>query len=1157
MKTSRLALGANPCGATHPCASASTRPAKSGRNFSHFAAIICLALIGQTANAASVKLAWNPNPETNIASYKLSYGTSPGSYSNTISTGTVSNSTVSGLSEGQTYYFVVKAVNTAGLESVPSTELSYQVPLPPNTAPLADSQNVITDKYTSVAITLAASDADGDALSYTIINAPSLGTLSGTAPNLTYTPSGSGTDQFQFAVSDGTYTSNTGTVSITISEQPIELTSQILDRSLTTIHSVSSEETNGENGRAVNAIDGISTTYWCSKWSILPPHYIALDLGTSRQISGMRYSPTKDGDPAGNITRYEIHTSTDGTNWTLRASGTWTANGSDRDVAFSPVTGRYIKLTSTADRYGCASEVQAFCMLPNQQLNSQILDRTLTTIHSVSSEETIAENGRTANAIDGNSGTFWCSKWSILPPHFIALNLGASRQISGMRYAPSKDGDPDGNITRYEIHTSTDGTNWTLRASGTWTANGSDRDVAFSPVTGRYIKLTSTADRYGCASEVQAFCMLPTVVNPPPPTLTAQSLNAETNENVAVNITMSGTHSAGAALSYVILTQPTRGTLSGTAPNLTYTPIAGQSGADSFTYNANDGAYDSNTATVSITISPANIAPVAASQSVSTDEDKPLAIRQSATDANSDPLTYRILSQPSMGKLSGTAPNLTYTPNAHTNGSDSFTFRANDGKADSNIATVSITVVPVNDAPTAVAQITSTLEDSPVGILLSVSDRDGDTLSYRIVSNPAKGSISGTAPNLTYKPNANASGSDSFSFLANDGKADSNTATITITINPVNDAPVATAQVISATAGTPKGIVLSASDVDGDPLTFSIVGGPTKGSISGNPPNLTYTPNASASGSDSISFRVSDGKVNSNTATISINFTAAQQTNNKAPVFQADLITRASGKTNENYTADTLAGSAVDPDANVVSYSKTSGPVWLTVSPDGKISGTPPAGADGLNSFTIRASDPSGAFDEALLEITIQPHAELPLPWSLGKIGILSQDSTAWGDLVALKIKSSGSLGSSADSGIFTWQTLSGDGEIIARISMLENADSSSRIGLEIRSSLASNANHVFIGTDGSGSLFMVSRTKTGGSTSSIMVGSGQTPNLWLRLSRTGDFFNIFTSLNGISWKQVGKVTGRFGTSNYIGLMVSGRGNNLSTGTFEDVSVIP
>src|SRR5207247_6903605 len=150
------------------------------------------------------------------------------------------------------------------------------------------------------------------------------------------------------------------------------------------------------------------------------------------------------------------------------------------------------------------------------------------------------------------------------------------------------------------------------------------------------------------------------------------------------------------------------------------------------------------------------------------------------------------------GSLSGRAPNVTYTPAANYSGPDSFTFKANDGTADSNIATVTITVTAVNDAPVASDQAVTTDEDTAKAITLGVTDVDSTTFTYTIGNGPTHGSLSGTAPNVTYTPAANYSGPDSFTFKANDGTADSNVATVTITVRAVNDAPVTTEQAAAA-----------------------------------------------------------------------------------------------------------------------------------------------------------------------------------------------------------------------------------------------------------------------------------------------------------------------------------------------------------------------
>jgi len=147
-------------------------------------------------------------------------------------------------------------------------------------------------------------------------------------------------------------------------------------------------------------------------------------------------------------------------------------------------------------------------------------------------------------------------------------------------------------------------------------------------------------------------------------------------------------------------------------------------------------------------------------------------------------LTYRVTVNPSHGTLSGTAPNLTYTPAANYNGPDSITFVANDGTVDSAPAVVSITVTPVNDLPVAAAQSVTTSLEKAVRVTLTGSDVDGNTLTYRVTGNPSHGTLSGTAPNLTYTPAASYAGPDSFAFVANDGQLDSAPATISIAVAP-------------------------------------------------------------------------------------------------------------------------------------------------------------------------------------------------------------------------------------------------------------------------------------------------------------------------------------------------------------------------------------
>ncbi len=369
-------------------------------------------------------------------------------------------------------------------------------------------------------------------------------------------------------------------------------------------------------------------------------------------------------------------------------------------------------------------------------------------------------------------------------------------------------------------------------------------------------------------------------------------------------------------------------------------------------------------------------APLAIAQSASTAEDTPLPVTLSASDANGDVLTYAIVTSPTKGTLSGTPPNLTYTPQADYNGTDSFTFKANDGSLDSATATIVITVTAVNDAPVASAKSLSTAEDTPAPVVLTGTDKEANPLTFAVVTLPTKGTLSGTPPNLTYTPQAHYSGSDSFTFRTHDGTAFSSVATVSITIIPVNDAPTATAQTLSTREDTELPIVLSGSDLENATLSFSIVTTPTHGEILGTPPNLTYIPAADFHGSDQFTFKTNDGTSDSATATIAITVTPVDEVpGNIAPVFGSNTILAAA--TEDTDFSGQLAATDANPGDTLI-YSKISGPAWLTVSRTGALGGTPLNGNVGLDTFTVKVTDPSNASADAVLKITVANTNDAP-----------------------------------------------------------------------------------------------------------------------------------------------------------------------------------
>ncbi len=342
-------------------------------------------------------------------------------------------------------------------------------------------------------------------------------------------------------------------------------------------------------------------------------------------------------------------------------------------------------------------------------------------------------------------------------------------------------------------------------------------------------------------------------------------------------------------LSAVLVSDVSDGTLS-LQPNgtFTYTPDANFSGTDSFTYKANDGSADSNTVTVTITVNAVNDAPVAVADTYNVNEDQTLnettGVLDNDTDAEGDTLTAVLVSDVSDGTLS-LQPNgtFTYTPDANFSGTDSFTYKANDGSADSNTVTVTITVNAVNDVPVATADTYSVNEDQTLNETTGVLDNDtdadpSDTLSAVLVSDVSDGTLS-LQPNgtFTYTPDANFSGTDSFTYKANDGTADSNTVTATITVNAVNDAPIAVADTYNAlqnetlTVSAAEGVLSNDTDVENNPLEAEVETAPTHGDLVLNADgSFTYTPDTDFYGQDTFEYRATDNDLDSLAATVTI-----------------------------------------------------------------------------------------------------------------------------------------------------------------------------------------------------------------------------------------------------------------------------------------------
>jgi hypothetical protein len=249
-----------------------------------------------------------------------------------------------------------------------------------------------------------------------------------------------------------------------------------------------------------------------------------------------------------------------------------------------------------------------------------------------------------------------------------------------------------------------------------------------------------------------------------------------------------------------------------------------------------------------------------------------------AYDADGDSLTFTIVSDPDHGNLTGTAPSLNYQPEEGYSGSDSFRFTAGDSVSESNVATISIFVFEeyeeeyyeeeeqesdyyANARPIAIPQSLTGTEDSPVTIQLTGQDPDEDPLTFEIVEYPLHGELSGSSESgkMTYTPESEFNGTDSFTFVALDHQKESKPAAISIAISAVNDPPVPVSMNLTAADGAVN-FTLAATDAEGDPLRFAVYQTPSNGTLIGNAPHLFYAAEPGFAGEDKILFTVSDNR---------------------------------------------------------------------------------------------------------------------------------------------------------------------------------------------------------------------------------------------------------------------------------------------------------
>lgn len=839
-----------------------------------------------------------------------------------------------------------------------------------NDAPVAQSGTKTTAEDTPATGTAVATDVDNDTLTYSVVTGPANGVLNlnSSTGAYTYTPNANynGADSFTFRVNDGTVNSNTATVNITntaVNDAPVAQSGS----------NTTNEDVAVAGTVVATDVDSASVTYSV----VTGPANGVLNFNTTTGA----YTYT----PAANYNGSD--------SFTFRATdGSVFSNTATVSLVVNPINDAPVANSGTVNvaQNGSVNGAVSFSDIdtPNGSITASLVTGPVNGVLNFNPDGTFSYtpdtnfNGTDSFTFKVNDG-FLDSNTQTININVTFVNQPPTADPGS--FVTDEDTPLSDTVTFNDVDTPA-GSLTAILVSGP--ANGSlifNSDGTFTYTPGAdnngSDSFTYKINDGQFDSNVATVNITITPVNDAPVAL-------DVFEMINEDTTLIGTVATAASdvdfdpLSFNLIAGPSNGSLIfNNDGSYTFIPTADFNGSDSFTYNVTDGTLTSTTETVTITINPVNDAPTVQDDSVTTDEDVALSgtVATVAADVDFDTLTFSFDSGPTNGVLIFNSDGTyTYTPNTDFNGTDSFTYKANDGSIDSETKTVTITINPVNDAPVAQDIAVSINEDTVLSgtVVTSVTDVDVDTLTYSSVTGPVNGAlIFNTDGTYTYTPNGNFNGTDSFTYKANDGQSDSQTRTVTIGVDPVNDAPVAQDGVISTNEGTLVSGSVSFNDIDvpADTLVASVVDLPLNGLLVFNPDGTyTYTPNGDFNGSDSFTYRVFDGTVYSGTQMITITVNPA----NDAPIALDDAITTnedtlVSGSVTFNdidVPADTLVASVVDLPINGS----------LVFNPDGTYTYTPNANYHGTDSFTYRVYDGASYSGTQTIAITVLPVNDAP-----------------------------------------------------------------------------------------------------------------------------------------------------------------------------------
>ena len=431
---------------------------------------------------------------------------------------------------------------------------------------------------------------------------------------------------------------------------------------------------------------------------------------------------------------------------------------------------------------------------------------------------------------------------------------------------------------------------------------------------------------------------------------------ATTDAGSAVTIDVLANDDTDATITRIV-TAPSNGTAVINNGQIVYTPDAGFSGTDTFTYEVRDPAGNLATATVTVTVNaPANGINAAADQAT-TGRNTPVTIDVLSND-DADATLTGVLTQPANGTVSIVNGQVVYTPNAGYVGTDTFTYEVTDPQGNKTTAEVTVTVTAqgggglINAAP----DQATTPENTPVTIDV-LSNDDADATLTGVLTQPANGTVSIVNGKIVYTPNAGYNGTDTFTYQVTDPQGNMTTTNVTVT---VTGSVVAAPDQATTTAGSPVTINVLDND-DSDATITRVVTQPGHGTAAVVNGEIVYTPNAGYVGTDTFTYEVKDPQGNLATTTVTVTVTPDGKIN------AADD----SRTTDENtpVTIDVLSNDDADATLTGVLTQPANGTASIV---NGKIVYTPNTGYNGTDTFTYEVTDPQGNKTTATVSVTVQ-----------------------------------------------------------------------------------------------------------------------------------------------------------------------------------------